>query len=393
MHHHDEKFAPETVDEQIELHLQQPPVASNTSADTRMLKDLQQIAEQDVQRIAQVRARLARYAVENGEKRKPIDLREYRAETAQPLHSGSLLRERKAPGARRRLVTVLTGLVAVLLLASMLTVFARIKPQQEQTQQKTQHQTATVIAKPLLHGSNAFLLDADKGTVLVDVNSHTRVSVALFTKYMVAITALENANPNQMIIIDQASLDALPKGLSTAQLVVGDQIALNDLLYGLLLPSGNDAAGVIARVVGGNDTQNFAAMMNEEARQVQLNDTHFSSPYAVSGADNYTSAADLARMMRYGMQLGVFNTIVSAKSYDMQATQYNHHYTWENINLRRASEPGMTILEAGHDKVNGYHAIFSVQSNGHSFVGAELNAPSPEALNADVAKLLHSVKL
>lgn len=390
MDHHDEKFAPETVDEQIELHLQQLPIASHTSLDTRMLKDLQQIAEQDVQRIAQVRARLARYAVENGEKRKPIDLREYQAETAPPLHSGSHPRKRKAPGARRRLVTVLTGLVAVLLLASMLTVFARIKPQQEQTQQKI-HQTATVIAKPVLHGSNAFLLDADKGTVLVDVNSHARVSAAHFTKYMVAITALENANPDEIITIDQASLDALPKGLRTAQLVAGDQIPLHELLNGLLLPSGNDAASVIARAVGG-DPQNFVAMMNEEARQLQLNDTHFSSPYAVSSGDNYTSAADLARMMRYGMQLGDFNTVVSAKSYMLQATQYNHRYDWVNVNLPLASEPGVTILEVGQDKENGYHAIFSVQSSGHLLIGAELNAPSPEALNADIAKLLRSVK-
>ncbi|GHO79039.1 hypothetical protein KSD_68100 [Ktedonobacter sp. SOSP1-85] len=391
MDHHDEKFAPETVDEQIELHLQQLPIASHTSLDTRMLKDLQQIAEQDVQRIAQVRARLARYAVENGEKRKPIDLREYQAETASSLHSGSQPRKRKAPGARRRLVTVLTGLVAVLLLASMLTVFARIKPQQEQTQQKI-HQTATVIAKPVLHGSSAFLLDADKGTVLVDVNGHARVSAAHFTKYMVAITALENADPNRMITIDQASLDAVPKGLRMAQLVASDQIPLHDLLNGLLLPSGNDAASVIAYAVGGNP-QNFVAMMNEEVRQLHLNDTHFSSPYAISSSDNYTSAADLASMMRYGMQLGVFNTAISAKSYDLQAMLYNHHYDWVNVNLALASEPGVTILEAGQDKENGYHAIFSVQSNGHLLIGSELNAPSSEALNADISKLLHSVKL
>lgn len=101
MDHHDEKFAPETVDEQIELHLQQLPIASHTSLDTRMLKDLQQIAEQDVQRIAQVRARLARYALENGEKRKPIDLREYQAETAPPfIQVFSLANEkRRVPGA------------------------------------------------------------------------------------------------------------------------------------------------------------------------------------------------------------------------------------------------------------------------------------------------------
>ncbi|EFH84332.1 D-alanyl-D-alanine carboxypeptidase family protein [Ktedonobacter racemifer] len=388
MDHHDEKFAPETVDEQIELHLQQLPIASHTSLDTRMLKDLQQIAEQDVQRIAQVRARLARYALENGEKRKPIDLREYQAETAPPLHSGFQPRKRKAPGARRRLVTVLTGLVAVLLLASMLTVFARVKPQQEQTHPKIQHQTSTVVAKPVLHGSNAFLLDADMGTVLVDVNGHARVSVAHFTKYMVAITALENADPNQMITIDQASLDAVPKGLSTAQLVAGDQIPLHDLLNGLLLPSGNDAAGVIARAVGG-DPQNFVAMMNEEARQLQLNDTHFNSPYAISSADNYTSAADLASMMRYGMQLEVFSEDITGTIWTLQASAYNHAYVWENVNLPQVNEPG---VESGHDKEIGYHAIFTPQSNGHLLIGVEINAPSPEALNADVSTILRSVK-
>lgn len=285
-------------------------------------------------------------------------------------------------------MTVLTGLVAVLLLASMLTVFARVKPQQEQTHPKIQHQTSTVVAKPVLHGSNAFLLDADMGTVLVDVNGHARVSVAHFTKYMVAITALENADPNQMITIDQASLDAVPKGLSTAQLVAGDQIPLHDLLNGLLLPSGNDAAGVIARAVGG-DPQNFVAMMNEEARQLQLNDTHFNSPYAISSADNYTSAADLASMMRYGMQLEVFSEDITGTIWTLQASAYNHAYVWENVNLPQVNEPG---VESGHDKEIGYHAIFTPQSNGHLLIGVEINAPSPEALNADVSTILRSVK-
>lgn len=390
MNHHDEKFAPETVDEQIELYLQQPLEDSDTSTDIRMLKDLQLVSEDDAQRLEQVRARLARYAVENGSARKPITIQDHRSAQMSSLHSGSQSRKRRMPGARRRLVTVLTGLVAVLFLASMLTIFARVKPQQEQTQTKIQHQTSTVVARPVLHGGSAILLDADKNAVLVDVNSHARVSVAKFTKYMVAITALENADPNLMITIDQASLDAVPKGLSTAQLVAGDQIPLHYLLNALLLPSGNDAASVIAHAVGGNDPQNFVAMMNEEARQLQLNDTHFSSFYAVSSADNYTSVADLASMMRYGLRLEVFSEDIIGRIYTLQASANNHDYVWDNVNQPIGSEPG---VESGHDKEIGYHAIFTPRSNnGHLLIGVELNAPSPEALDADVSTILHSMK-
>src|SRR5712671_1024058 len=134
----------------------------------------------------------------------------------------------------------------------------------------------TVKGKPpAITASEAILLDADTGHILDDLHGEHPVPMASTTKIMTALIAIRAADLNELITIHQDALNEvnLNHG-STAQLTPGDQIPLQDLLYGLLLPSGDDAAIAIADAVGGS-TGNFVNLMNLFAYRLHLYQTHY----------------------------------------------------------------------------------------------------------------------
>ena len=130
---------------------------------------------------------------------------------------------------------------------------------------------------PFLTGSAAYMIDADTGRVLYDMNSAQQLPIASTTKVMTAIVTLENANLAQGVTVQQADLDQVPDGASSAGLRVGDYFRVRTLLYGLLLRSGTDASIVLARAVAGS-TENFVALMNKKAQDLHLAHTHFQNP-------------------------------------------------------------------------------------------------------------------
>jgi D-alanyl-D-alanine carboxypeptidase len=257
----------------------------------------------------------------------------------------------------------------------------RLRSEQENANHKTPAST------PIVPGTATFLMDATSGKVLIDSNSHARLPIAGIVKIMTAVVAIENANLDQYVTIEQATLNEVPRGTSTAQLQAGDQIQLRDLLYGLLLPSGSDAALVIADAVAGN-MQQFVIMMNDEAHQLQLNDTHFSNPYGSSASDSYSSAANLTRLAQYAMQLSTFAQVVAQRDYALSATPHNHGYLWHTTNTLLASYPGMNGIEIGYDVQAGACMVFFAQRNNRLLIGAELHAASENELTSDVRKLL-----
>src|SRR6266487_1435599 len=128
---------------------------------------------------------------------------------------------------------------------------------------------------PAVNSKAAYLLDADTGNTLANINGQQRLPMASTTKIMTAIIVIEKGNLNQEATIQQDAVDEVKKNNgSSAQLVVGDKIRLKDLLYGLMLPSGDDAAITIADVVAGSPTK-FVALMNTYARQLHLTQTHY----------------------------------------------------------------------------------------------------------------------
>lgn len=233
---------------------------------------------------------------------------------------------------------------------------------------------------------STYLVDATTGNVLIDVDSHQRLPMASTTKIMTAILTLENRNLNDQIIVQQSELDEVPDGGYTlADLQPGDQLSIQSLLYGLLLPSGSDAAIVLAHAVSGNSAS-FVALMNAKARALHLNDTHFTSPAGFSDPDNYSTAADLTTLARYAMHIPTFALIVGTSSHTVPATQFRHLYTWQTTNQLLGQYAGADGIKTGNTDDAGYCLVFSATRRGHLLIGTVMHDTAdmlyPDAISA-----------
>jgi D-alanyl-D-alanine carboxypeptidase (penicillin-binding protein 5/6) len=216
-----------------------------------------------------------------------------------------------------------------------------------------------------------YLIDATTGKVLINVSSTKRLPPASTAKIMTAILAIENLNLNDYVTIQQNELDEVPPGgYSLAFLQPNDQLRVISLLYGLLLPSGCDAAIVLAHSVSGN-TADFVQLMNAKARALGLRNTHFADPAGFVNPNNYTTPADLTRLARYAMGLPTFAQIVSQKDHIVPATMHNHLYNnWQNLNQLLGLYSGADGVKTGNSDQSGYCLVFSATRHGHHLIGA-----------------------
>ena len=247
----------------------------------------------------------------------------------------------------------------------------------------------TPTPTPLVNGSSAYLVDATSGRVLLDTNSHLRVSMWSTTKIMTALLAIENLSMDQTVTVQQEELDEVPGNMSVAILKVGDQLSIRDLLYALILPSGSDAAVVLAHAVSG-DTASFVALMNTRAAQLGLNDTHYANPNGAADAGHYSSAADLVKLATVAMAQPMFAQIVSTPSYHIDANLSHTVYTWQNvINPFLLSYPGANGIKTGSNADStDWSMVFSATRNGRLLIGAEMQAHSEHQVFADAGNIL-----
>jgi serine-type D-Ala-D-Ala carboxypeptidase (penicillin-binding protein 5/6) len=235
-------------------------------------------------------------------------------------------------------------------------------------------------APPVITSEAAYLLDMDTGNVLANINGAKPLPMASTTKIMTALIAIQTGNLDQLVTIKQDAYDEVHlRDGSSAQLVVGDQIPLKDLLYGLLLPSGDDAAIAIADALAGTP-ENFVQRMNLFAYHLHLFQTHYLDPdgltvYTANGPDpdHYTTAADLVRLARYALSIPLFAQIVQTRNYKLDATAQHHAYTWITTNTLLGTYPGLTGIKTGHTVEAGYCLVFSATRNGHHLIGTVLH--------------------
>jgi D-alanyl-D-alanine carboxypeptidase len=208
--------------------------------------------------------------------------------------------------------------------------------------------------------NHVIVVDGESGEILFQRNADERVAPASLTKIMTAIVAIERGNPSDHVRID---VDArqMP-GDSLMGLQPGFDVTFQDLLYGLLLPSGDDAALAIGRYIAGSDAK-FVELMNEKARWLGLNNTHFADPHGLDAPDHYSSPADMVEMARYAMQYPEFRQIVRSKSYDIQES--NISYTIFNVNPLLGEYPGLDGVKTGFTDDAGKALVATAVRNGH----------------------------
>ena len=172
------------------------------------------------------------------------------------------------------------------------------------------------------------LMDMNSGRVLSGKNYNTPVLIASITKIMTCVLAIESNKLDDMVKVTDVIRDAYGSGI---YIEVGEEISLRDLLYGLMLRSGNDAALMVADYVGG-DVDNFVLMMNSKAREIGMVRTNFVNPSGLDNSDrgNYSTAYDMALLTRYAMKNKIYRDIVQTKSYTVKTNKKT--YVWKNKN-------------------------------------------------------------
>lgn len=211
----------------------------------------------------------------------------------------------------------------------------------------------------------ALLLDATEGRILFSQNASARLPMASTTKIMTAIVAIENMPTDYIVTVAK---EAVGVEGSSIYLYAGEQITCLDLLYGLMLESGNDAAEALAIAVGGTE-ERFIMLMNEKARELGLKDTHFSNPHGLPAENHYTSAADLARLTDYALQNELFAEIVSTKK--MTACEGSRYYV--NHNRLLFSYEGMIGVKTGYTQASGRCLVTAARRYGRTLICVTLN--------------------
>src|SRR6266513_2660516 len=230
---------------------------------------------------------------------------------------------------------------------------------------------------PAITASESILLDEDTGHILYEANGERPVPMASTTKIMTALIAIQAGYLNTIVTIHQdAANEVILNDGSSAKIHVEDKITIKDLLYGLMLPSGDDAAIAIADGVGGSTT-NFVNLMNLFAYRLHLYQTHYINPDGLTYYDarghplpgHYTTAYDLVRLADYAMSIPLFAQIVHTQHYTVPASSSHHAYSWDNTNLLLGTYTGATGVKTGYTLEAGECLVFSAIRSGHHLVG------------------------
>lgn len=174
------------------------------------------------------------------------------------------------------------------------------------------------IKIPEINSRSSVVIDRNTNTILYGKNENTRRKMASTTKIMTAIIIIENCNLDETIEI---SKKAAGTGGSRLGLKTGDKITIRDLLYGLMLRSGNDAAVALAEHTSGN-VENFTELMNQKSVNLGLTNTHFETPHGLDSDEHYTTAYELAILSNYALNNKIFVQIVGTKSYTVTINGY-----------------------------------------------------------------------
>lgn len=195
----------------------------------------------------------------------------------------------------------------------------------------------------------ALLFNIKDKEVLFSEHANEKLYPASTTKIMTAYLALKYGDLDEYITISETAVD-VPSDSSTAHLQVGDILTLEDLLYALMLPSGNDSAVAIAEHISGS-VEEFVDLMNSEANQLGASNTHFVNPHGYQDEDHYTTAYDLYLIFNECIKDDRFLEIVSSKSWSTSITQKNgsrREVTWGQSNQfvtgARTTPTGITLI-------------------------------------------------
>lgn len=228
-------------------------------------------------------------------------------------------------------------------------------------------------AAPGVSARAAVLMEQDSGRVLYARNEHRPMRIASITKIMTAILAIESGKLQDRVTV---SSRATKTEGSSLYLKPGEHISLKDLVYGLMLRSGNDSAVAIAEYVGGS-LDGFVYMMNEKAREVGMKNTLFRNPHGLDDHDDhYSTAYDMAALTRYAMKNPQFREISSSVLYRSPQEGEKWDRVWRNKNKMLRLYPYSTGGKTGYTKLAKRTLVSTAKKDGMGLIAVTLNDPN-----------------
>lgn len=223
-----------------------------------------------------------------------------------------------------------------------------------------------------LSAASAVLMDKDSGRVLYEKNAHKKMSMASTTKIMTAILALEKGRLDDMV---KTSTKAAHVEGSSIWLEEGEKLRLEDMIYGLMLSSGNDAAIAIAEHISGSE-EKFAELMTQKAHEIGAVDTSFKNSSGLDAEGHYTTAYDLALITSYALKNEKFAEIVKTKRKTIPWEGHQWNRTLMNHNKLLNMYEGCDGVKTGYTKKTGRCLVSSATRDHWQLIAVTLNAPN-----------------
>lgn len=236
------------------------------------------------------------------------------------------------------------------------------------------------VPLPAVSSAGAILIDAASGQTLYEKNARQRFFPASTTKTLTAIVALERGRLSDIATVSERAWGT--EGTS-AYLEPGEQLTLEQLLYGLMLPSGNDAAIAIAEQIAGS-VPDFVELMNQKAKALGALDSHFANPHGLHDPEHYASPRDLALIARYGLANPTFARIVSTKEYTLPGRSKPRPFV--NHNRLLWSYDGAIGVKTGYTPEANHTLVAAAERGGQRLIAVLMNGEK-NGVFADAARL------
>lgn len=238
------------------------------------------------------------------------------------------------------------------------------------------------IEEPKISSKYAIVLDRNSKSILYGKNEKSKTKMASTTKIMTSLIVIENCNLNDVVEISAKSAGTAGSRLKIKK---GDKITVKDLLYGLMLRSGNDTAVALAEYVGGS-IEGFAVLMNEKAKELGLENTHFVTPHGLDSDEHYTTAYELAILTDYALKNEIFADIVRIKTCNISINGTSR--TISNTNELLGNLNGVYGVKTGFTNGAGRCLVTAVKREDLDIICIVLGADTKKIRTTDSVKLI-----
>ena len=251
--------------------------------------------------------------------------------------------------------------------------------------QETIETSSNPKSKPNINSRSAIVLDRNTNAILYGKNENQKRPMASTTKIMTSIVIIENNDLNDIVTI---SKKAAGTGGSRLGLKFNDKISVKDLLYGLMLRSGNDAAVALAEY-SGESVQQFANLMNNKANSLGLKNTHFETPHGLDSSEHYTTTYELAILTDYALKNEIFSKIVNTQNININinGNSKNIHNTNELLGYLN----GVNGVKTGYTSKAGRCLVTSASRDGFEIIVVVLGADTRKIRTQDSIKLIEYI--